>query len=526
MSFFRASTASLFLLLIAACSGGNNGSSSDGGTTDGGGGGDGGNSGGDGGGGGGSCAATIPNATQPTIVADPFVGLSPSLDGSDIYYIDPTQGTDVGDIKAGLIRHIHTDGTGDETIFTPTRPIFAASVQGTSVYFFQLEADTGSGAPMHLYSVPRAGGGATMVSSYDFSAVNLETSIDLPTAEYRIGIFAVQGDDAFMDEETAISRISISTGTRTVIADGSTAQIFYPSLIGTNIVYTAIDGATAANDLYTVPASANSPGGVRVGTQTCGSTTAQWASAWSGGWICGRIWGLDAIDAAGANKSSFYDTKPVDSTYNPSPIDGTTFYAFGDGTGSTDPGAAAVEDGHAGAERGHAGPLPRRCRQVECAHQHERSDLGTIRKLGIGRSHAAPHRAVARSENAKLRLSSRYGRHVLRQSRQGGRQEGCARLPPERRGHAKDCASSRSFAAMLLHDAARSGKRDRRSAPRDRAGRRQVTKRRCVRAAPRATLRHASLVALSLRVGSIFLRRRLHWRRQRVEQAHQRRRHD
>ncbi|MEO8800875.1 MAG: hypothetical protein ABI551_23490, partial [Polyangiaceae bacterium] len=208
---------------------------------------------------------------------------------------------------------------------------------GSDIFFFQLEADTGSGGAMHLYRVPRTGGSATMVSSYDFSAVNLVTTTDLPTTESRIGIFAVQGDDAFMDEETAISRVSISTGTRTVIADGSATPIFYPALLGSNIVYTAIDGATAADDIYSVAASATSPSGARVGTQTCGSTTAEWASAWSGGWICGRLWGLDAVDPTGTNKSSFYDTKPIDSTYNPSPIDGTTFYAFGDGTGSTDP---------------------------------------------------------------------------------------------------------------------------------------------------------------------------------------------
>ena len=127
----------------------------------------------------------------------------------------------------------------------------------------------------------------------------------------------------------------VTDGTRTVIADGSTAQIFYPSLIGSDIVYTALDGA--GGDLYSVPASATTPSGTRVGTQTCGSTTAQWASAWSGGWICGRVFGLDAVDATGANKTSFYDTKPTDSFYNPSPIDGTTFYAFGDGTGSANP---------------------------------------------------------------------------------------------------------------------------------------------------------------------------------------------
>ena len=326
MNFFRASTASLFAfaIAIAACSGSgsgtSSGSNSDGGTSDGGG-----NS--DGGGTSGSCSSSV----HPTILADPFVGISPSLDGTDVFYIDPTQGTDLGCIKTGLIRHMHTDATGDETIFTPTRPVSAASVQGTVVFFFQLEADS----TMHLYSVPRAGGTATQVSTYDFSSVNLGTTIDLPTAEYRIGIFAVQGTDAFMNEATAVSRISLTDGTRTVIADGSTQQIFYPSLIGSNIVYTALDGT--GGDLYSVPTSATSPSGVRVGTQTCGSTTAQWASAWSGGWICGRIWGLDAVDATGANKTSFYDTKPIDSTYNPSPIDGTTFYAFGDGTGSPDP---------------------------------------------------------------------------------------------------------------------------------------------------------------------------------------------
>ena len=330
MNLLRVSTASLLALsiAIAACSGSSNGTSPggnpDGGTADG-------ASNSDGGGTSGSCSSSA----QPTILADPFVGISPSLDGTDVFYIDPTQGTDLGGIKTGLIRHMHTDGTGDETIYTPTRPVFAASVvPGTSdIYYFQLESDS----TMHLYKVARTGGTATQVSTYDFSSVNLETTIDLPTAEYRIGIFAVQGTDAFMDEATAITRISLTDGTRTVIADGSTQQIFYPSLIGSNIVYTALDGATAANDLYTVPTSASTPSGTRVGTQTCGSTTAQWASAWSGGWICGRIWGLDAVDGAGANKTSFYDTKPVDSTYNPSPIDGTTFYAFGDGTGSPDP---------------------------------------------------------------------------------------------------------------------------------------------------------------------------------------------
>lgn len=336
MTLFRASTASFLLILIAACSGGsggNGGTSSDGGTSDGGNGGDGGGGGGDGGGGGGSCSSTA----HATMIADPFVGLAPSLDGSDVYYIDPTQGPDTGGgILTGVISHIKTDGTGGETIFTPTtRPIFAATVQGANVYFFQLEADTGSGSPMHLYSIPRAGGTATQVSTYDFSAVNLETTIEAPTAEYRIGIFASQGTDVFMDEVTAISRISLTDGTRTVIADGSSAQIFYPTLIGTNILYTGLDGATASNDLYSVPISATTASGTKIGTQSCGSTTSQWASPWSGGWICGRVFGLDAVDATGANKTSFYDTKPTDSVYNPSPIDGTTFYAFGNGSGDT-----------------------------------------------------------------------------------------------------------------------------------------------------------------------------------------------
>ena len=325
MTLFRASKASLLGLFFVACSGGGSGGGGGSGTPDGG--------TSDAGSGNGTTCTT---ATQPTIVADPFVGISPSLEGADIYYIDPTQGADLGGIKTGLIRHIHTDGTGDETIFTPTRPVFAASVQGDDVFFFQLEADTGSGAPMHLYRVPRTGGTATQVSTYDFSSVNLGNDIDLPTTETRIGIFAVQGDDLYMDEETALSRVSLSTGTRTVIADGSTAPIFYPSLIGSNIVYTASDGG-ASMGIYSVPTSATTPSGTRIGAQTCGSTTAQWASAWSGGWICGRIFGLDAVDATGANKSSFYDTKPTDSTYNPSPIDGTTFYAFGDGTGSPNP---------------------------------------------------------------------------------------------------------------------------------------------------------------------------------------------
>lgn len=327
MNLLRASTASLLALFFAACSGSSDGTSggstADGGTTS-----DGGTS--DAAPSGAHCSSSA----QPAIVADPFNGLSPSLDGSDIYYVDPTLGADLGGIKTGLIQHIHTDGTGSETIFTPTRPVSAATVQGTDIFFFQLEADDGTGnSPTHLYRVPRTGGSATMVSTYDFGAINLEATIDLPTAEYRIGVFAVQGTDAFVDEVTAISRISLTDGTRTVIADGSTYQIFYPTLAGSNIVYTAVDSTASGNALYTVPTSATSASGVRVGTQTCGSTASAWAASWSGGWVCGRVFGLDAVDATGANKTSFYDTKPVDSSFNPSAVDGTTFYAFGDGTG-------------------------------------------------------------------------------------------------------------------------------------------------------------------------------------------------
>ncbi|HEX7666547.1 MAG TPA: hypothetical protein VF407_18600, partial [Polyangiaceae bacterium] len=336
MNLFRLSAASLLSLslALAACSGGDDSSNPGGGTPDGGPTGDGGGGTTDGGG---PSGASCSSSATPTIIADPFNGVSPSLEGSDVYYIDPTQGTDLGGIKTGLLHHVKTDGTGDETILTPARPISAATVQGDSIFYFQSEPDDGTGnSPTHLYKMPRTGGAGTQVSTYDFMGLTDETQIDLPTTEYRIGVFAVQGTDAFLNEMNAISRVSLTDGTRTVIAGDASTRVFYPALMGSNIVYTSLDSASAANALYTVPISATSPSGTRVGTQTCGSTTSAWAASWTGGWMCGRLYGLDAIDATGANKTSFLDTKPTDTFVNPSAIDGTTFYGFGNGIGGGD----------------------------------------------------------------------------------------------------------------------------------------------------------------------------------------------
>ena len=328
MNVQRAFVASVFAFSLA-CSGGSSnpdggGNPEGGSTTD--------------GGDGGASACNAPG--MATILQSPFTGFSPSLAEQDVYWVDPDQGpTWSGQIKTGVIRHMKTDGTGDSVVYTPTsRPIYSAQVAGADIIFFQLDPDMGSGPPVHMYKVSRSGGAATQVGTYDWTAVNLVTTIDTPSSPYKIGIFARSGDNLFMNEGKVISRVALASGARTVIADaGSALLIINPALHGNTIHYLAQESSKPAP--YKVAADATSPSQMRVGTQTCDMGFLGWngAAKDDGAWICGALWGLDAIDATGATRTRFYDTKPVDSIYFPSPIDGTTFYAFGNSPGSKDP---------------------------------------------------------------------------------------------------------------------------------------------------------------------------------------------
>jgi len=298
------------VMAVVACSG-PGGGSSDGGAD---------GSGGDGGVGGPCTATAMPSTILPT-----FTGYSLSVVGQDAYYVEPTANN-----QRGAIRHVKLDGSGDAAIVdAPMSTIlYGATAIGSDLYYFQ-EDDAGN-SKIHMYHSPRATGGVgTQVGTdtYPGFGVNiLGGGVAGLMVGQTFGIFAQRGTDLFVSDGTDISRVS-SAGTKTVIATapGGSGGLLWPALVGNTVFYK--DGMGV---LYTVSADATMASGVRVGTQTCGSGRTMWMGTYSGGFVCGELFGIDKIDAMGATKShviyTLMDKNPTQ--FNPTSIDGTTYYAL------------------------------------------------------------------------------------------------------------------------------------------------------------------------------------------------------
>jgi hypothetical protein len=276
--------------LLVACTGGSG--TGDGGTGDGGGGGEGG-------------VGACPAAMSTVVVPAPFLGYSVSVVGSDIYYVNNPA------ITTYEIRHVRADGTGNEVLLSGMPSIGAAKAIDSDIYYFQNDSMTTT-STIHLYRMARTGGMGTQIGTATFPGIIALANAINPM---RLGVFAKSGNDLFV-------------GTKTIIADAPNAGIFYPYLVGTSVHYILFDGGVMK--IYKTPANASAPSGTQVGTQTCGSTTALWVTAHANGFFCGAIDKVEAVDLAGTMKTTWFagNHKGADLiTYNPTPMDGTTFYA-------------------------------------------------------------------------------------------------------------------------------------------------------------------------------------------------------
>jgi len=267
----------------------------------------------------GACNAT---RVSNTVLAS-FSGYSLSVVGQDAYYVDPN-----GNAGRGQIRHVMLDGTGDAPLVdTPTGIIFGVTALGSNLFYF-LADDTEA---VHMFQTARATGGVgTQVGTGTFDGF----SVNILGGGYAgimigqtLGVFAQTGTDVFVHDGSEISRVSTVSGTKTVIANdtGTAGGLLWPALVGGNVFFK--DGTGI---IYGVAADATTASALPVGTTTCGSGRTMWMSSYAGGFLCGELFGIDKVDPTGTTKShviyTLMDTHPTQ--FNPSQVDGTTYYAL------------------------------------------------------------------------------------------------------------------------------------------------------------------------------------------------------
>jgi hypothetical protein len=205
------------------------------------------------------------------------------------------------------------------TVVTPTAVLFGATANGDDIFYFQ--EDNSSSSMVHLYRAPRAGGSGAQLGTATYNGFGAA----LIGASVSFGVFARRGTDIFISDGKEISRVSTVDGAKTVIANTASSGIVWPSLVGSTIFYTQLDG-----QIFSTSPDATMPSATRVGTSTCGMVRSLWSAAYANGFVCGELFGIDKVNAAGSMKShliyTLMDKDPMG--FNPSPVDGTTFYAF------------------------------------------------------------------------------------------------------------------------------------------------------------------------------------------------------
>ena len=321
----------LLSVVLLACGGG--GGSTDGGTGGGGatgggtgGGATGGGSGGGATGGGTGCTAA---GTPNTVIAD-FQGYSLSVVGQDAYYVVQTENA-----GRGTVHHVALDGTGDTAIVTvPAMTVLlGATAVGPDLYYF--EDDDSPNGTVHVYRTSRtAGGVGTQLGTGTFPGLTANITgggVAGIEVSQTTGVFAARGTDLFINDGLELSRVSTVDGAKTVLASVSAGGLLFPTLVGDTVYFRDVSGA-----LFSVAADATTASAAPLGTVTCGTGRTKWTAAYAGGFLCGEPFGVDHADLAATAKThviyTLMDPQPV--SFNPSPVDGTTWYALPTGAGS------------------------------------------------------------------------------------------------------------------------------------------------------------------------------------------------
>jgi hypothetical protein len=269
---------------------------------------------------GGACTATA----MASVIVPSFTGYSLSIVGDDAYWVEP------GAKLTGSIRHMKLDGSGDAILVTAPMGslIYGATAVGSDLYYFQ--EDDPSGSAVHMYKTSRATGGVgTQVGMGTFPGFDVNVigggvfGLDVSRSQ---GVFAVRGTDVFVSDGAELSRVSLTSGTKTAIAKPMmNGGILFPALVGSTVFYKELDGT-----IYSVSADAAMPSGTVLGTAKCGMVRSFWMSASSNGFACGELFGIDKIDPTGTMKSHVINTlsDKNQTEFNPSAFDGTTYYAL------------------------------------------------------------------------------------------------------------------------------------------------------------------------------------------------------
>lgn len=257
-------------------------------------------------------------AGMPNTITDFSSAFSLTVVGQDAYWVDSSVNG-----NRGAVKHAKLDGSGlADFIVPPMGVLFNVSALDDDLYYFVSD----DMQKVHMFKSPRATGGVGVqvgTDTYDGFSVNiLGGGIAGLQVSESMGVFAKSGTDVFVNEGK-ISRVS-SAGVKTLIAEPMYGAM-YPSLIGGKILM-----KDAMGTLYGVDATATTSSAMTIGTAKCGSGRTMWMGAHANGFICGEIFGIDAIDITGTTKThviyTLMDKNPTQ--FNPTNIDGTTYYAL------------------------------------------------------------------------------------------------------------------------------------------------------------------------------------------------------
>ncbi len=306
----RVSSLSACLLVLVGCSGGGE-TPSDAGT-------DGGQNVGD------SGLVTCNATGSPNTIIANYTGMSLSVVGQDAYYIDRSANG-----SRGALHHVGLDGSNDTVVIDSLAGVLAqATAVGADIYYFQTDKND----EMHLFKTSRATGGeGTQIgtATYGLGGAAVTGGIFGFLALHSMGVFAVQGTDLFINDGN-LSRVSMTTGAKTQL---TSSMSLWPRLVGSNVVF-----RDSAGGIFSVPANATAPSaGTPIGTQKCGTGNYLWMAASANptsgfGFACGDPFGLVKLDGTAATKTAYINTITLGSkderSFNPSEIDGNTFYAL------------------------------------------------------------------------------------------------------------------------------------------------------------------------------------------------------
>jgi hypothetical protein len=224
---------------------------------------------------------------------------SVSLEGGKILYIDRNAGPS-GSFplsKAGILSQVETDGSGTTTLYAPPagKNVHAYVATASTIHLLVTETQMDGQSMNVLYTMPRAGGTLTAV----------------PTTQKFDGLlsypFAVEGDNVYVVSTVTapavnrIYRVSISTGTATVIAEKDGLVFVSPQLVGGKVWFVAGQGN---GGVYSVPADATGPSATAVTMDFCPHL-----QVGAGFFLCTPA-DVVRYDLAGTRTGPFYSSVP------------------------------------------------------------------------------------------------------------------------------------------------------------------------------------------------------------------------